>query len=88
MVGMFNGWLQQVLVGIITINDILTAGVAITAFSLFLYSLSFNLRDRVARTFAVILIFTVTVYTAEAIGSIVSDLVALDFWLRLQWVLL
>jgi hypothetical protein len=40
---MFNGWLQQILVGIVTINQILTAGIAITAFSLFLYALSFNL---------------------------------------------
>ena len=66
---MFNGWLQQLLVGIITINQILTAGIAITAFSLFLYSLSFNLRDRVARSFAIILICVVVVFTAEALES-------------------
>ena len=44
---MFNGWSDNLLVGIQTLNQILTAGIAITAFSLFLYSLSFNLRDRV-----------------------------------------
>ncbi len=46
---MFNGWTDNLLVGIQTLNQILTAGIAITAFSLFLYSLSFNLRDRVAQ---------------------------------------
>jgi len=29
---MFNGWLDGLLVGIKTINNILTAGIAITAF--------------------------------------------------------
>ena len=46
---MFNGWMDGLLAGLQTINNILTAGIAITAFSLFLYALSFNLRDRVAR---------------------------------------
>jgi hypothetical protein len=47
---MFIGWDIAFLAGIITINQILTAGIAITAFSLLLYALSFNLRDRVARS--------------------------------------
>ena len=41
---MFNGWLDGLLAGLQTINNILTAGIAITAFSLFLYALSFNLQ--------------------------------------------
>jgi hypothetical protein len=39
------------------LNDLLTAGIAITAFSLLLYALSFNLRDRVARSFGPLLRF-------------------------------
>ncbi len=50
---MFNGWLASLLVGLQNINNILTAGIAITAFSLFLYALSFNLRDRVCRLICV-----------------------------------
>ena len=50
---MLSGWMQDLLSGIITVNQILTAGIAITAFSLFLYALSFNVRDRVARPFAI-----------------------------------
>jgi hypothetical protein len=59
---MINGWSEGFLAGIQTFNQILTAGIAIPAFSLFLYALSFNLRDRVARSFAVILLCVVVVF--------------------------
>jgi uncharacterized membrane protein YqjE len=52
-----------------TLNELLAAGIAITAFSLLLYALSFNLRDRVARSFAAILVCVVIVYVAEAFSS-------------------
>lgn len=82
---MFNGWLQDLLVGIRTINDILTAGIAITAFSLFLYALSFNLRDRVTRSFAIILLCVVVVFTAEALetSAVTPEMIAL--FLRIEW---
>src|SRR5512146_766919 len=80
------GWQASLQVFLKTFSEILTAGIAITAFSLLLYALAFNLRDRVARTFALILIFTVVVYTAEAIGSIDSTIAGVKFWLHLQWV--
>ncbi len=83
---MIGGWQVSLQSFLKTLSEILTAGIAITAFSLMLYALAFNLRDRVARSFAFILICTVVVFTAEAIGSTVSDLGALNFWLRFQWV--
>ncbi len=83
---MFNGWSNNLLVGIQTLNQILTAGIAITAFSLFLYSLSFNLRDRVARSFAIILLCVVAVFTTEALQNrSISDW-GLETLLRLQWI--
>ncbi len=82
---MLTGWMYDVLVGIITINQILTAGIAITAFSLFLYALSFNLRDRVARSFAIILSCVVVVFTSEALGSTAIDTQFADLFLRLEW---
>src|SRR5512146_2219997 len=82
---MFNGWLDGLLVGIKTINNILTAGIAITAFSLFLYALSFNLRDRVARSFAIILLCVVVVFTTEALQSRSDTKGGLEILLRLQW---
>src|SRR5512136_1773664 len=82
---MFSGWSQGVLTGIITVNQILTAGIAITAFSLFLYALSFNLRDRVARSFAIILLCVVTVFTLEALESSSGSPQVIDIFLRLEW---
>ena len=46
---------------LVAASDILSAGIAITAFSLLLYSLTFNLRDRVARVFAALLLFVTIV---------------------------
>ena len=82
---MLSGWTQDLLTGIITVNQIFTAGIAITAFSLFLYALSFNLRDRVARSFAIILLCVVTVFTSEALESASSTPLVIDLFLRLEW---
>lgn len=82
---MINGWPETLLAGLQTINQILTAGIAITAFSLFLYSLSFNLRDRVARSFAIILLCVVIVFTAESLQDNTVSIQALDLLMRLQW---
>jgi hypothetical protein len=82
---MINGWTESVLAGIQTLNQILTAGIAITAFSLFLYALSFNLRDRVARSFAIILLCVVIVFTTEALQDDSLSSEGLDLLLRLQW---
>jgi hypothetical protein len=68
-----------------TLNELLTAGIAITAFSLLLYALTFNLRDRVARSFALILICVVIVFVGDAIGSASLDPDEKEFWLRIQW---
>lgn len=83
---MIESWQTGLLIFLKTTSEILTAGIAITAFSLLLYSLSFNLQDRVARSFALILICVVVVFTAEAFGSTSSTYWEIDFWLRLQWV--
>jgi hypothetical protein len=69
-----------------TLNELLTAGIAITAFSLLMYALSFNLRDRVARSFALILGCVVVVFVSDAIGSVSGSAGELYFWLRMQWV--
>jgi len=72
--------------GLKFINQLLTAGIAITAFSLLLYALTFNLRDRVARSFALILICIVIVFVGDAISSVVGSNQMLQFWLQLEWV--
>ncbi len=67
------------------VNQLVTAGIAITAFSLLLYALTFNLRDRVARTFALILICLVIVFVGDSISSVVSSSQMTQFWLQLEW---
>jgi hypothetical protein len=83
---MFNGWYESVLVGLQVLNDILYAGIAITAFSLLLYALSFNLRDRVARSFAIILLCVVVVFTTEALQNKTVPNWEIELLLRLQWI--
>ena len=68
------------------INELLTAGIAITAFSLLLYALSFNLRDRVARSFAIILLCVVFVSVGDTLASSSSSASQLEFWMRIQWI--
>ncbi len=83
---MIGSWQNGLLIFLHTSSQILAAGIAITAFSLLLYALTFNLKDRVARSFAIILVCVVVVFTTEAIGSAVSSPDQAEFWLRFQWV--
>lgn len=69
-----------------TINQLLTAGIAITAFSLLLYALSFNLKDKVARSFAFIMGCVVVVFVAEAVASVVNSRQGIEAWSRIQWI--
>jgi hypothetical protein len=71
--------------GLRTLNDLLAAGIAITAFSLLLYTLSFNLRDRVTRSFTIILVCVVVVFVGESLASVTDDAGQLEYWLRVQW---
>jgi hypothetical protein len=83
---MFSNWQNSLLIFFQTTAQILTAGVAITAFALLLYALTFNLRDRVARSFAFILAFVVLVFSADALGSTAALPSEISFWLKGQWV--
>lgn len=69
-----------------TINQIFEAGIAITALSLFLRALTFNLRDRISRAFAVILACVMVGFSGEAISSALRQSPSLEMWLRLEWV--
>ena len=69
-----------------TINRVFEASIAITAFSLFLRALTFNLRDRVSRAFAVILACIMIVSSGEALSGAFSQSPSLEIFLRLQWV--
>ncbi len=82
---MFGSWEPGLILGLETLNQIFSAGIAITAFSLLLYATTFNLRDRVARSFVLILLCIVTIFTAIALGSAATEAGEIQFWLKLQW---
>ena len=77
---------QPVLSTLLVINQILNAGNAITAFSLLLYVLTFNLRERVARSFALLLACVTVVYFGDVFTSLAHVDTEIELWLRLQWI--
>lgn len=79
--------MSNIIINILEItNQLLSAGIAITAFSLLLYAFTFNLRDRVARSFAFILICVVIVFVGDTIAGVAADSQGIEFWLQIQWV--
>jgi hypothetical protein len=78
--------LDLILENFFTVNEFLSAGIAIMAFSLLVYAFTFNLRDRVARSFAIILICVVIVFVGDTLASVAPLPHGMEFWLRLQWI--
>lgn len=69
-----------------TISEIIVAGIAITAFSLLLFSFNFNIKDRIVRSFIFIMASVVIVFTTEAFARVADNDVILELCLKLQWV--
>ena len=74
------------LLGLRLLTQILDAGNAITAFSLLLYALTFNLRERAARTFALLLACLALIYFGDVMASLAGGAPEHASWLRLVWV--
>jgi hypothetical protein len=66
-------------------NQILNAGNAITAFSLLLYALTFNLRERVARSLALLFGCVTIAYFCDVLVGTSTNPGDIELWLRLQW---
>ena len=69
-----------------TISDVLTAGGAITAFSLLIYVITFQLRDIVTRSYTCLLACIVLILGTDAFFTTTSRLIDLIFLLRLQYI--
>ncbi|NMC45871.1 MAG: hypothetical protein GYA52_03480 [Chloroflexi bacterium] len=69
-----------------TTSDVVTAGLAVTTFSLFLYSLTFKIRDRLTNIFSVILLLLILVFGADAFGSVITDENVLLSILKVHWI--
>ena len=77
---------EALLSALLTFNRILTAGNTITTFSLLLYALTFNLRQRVARAFAVIMALVTSVYLGDLLAGTSSVDQDIQLWLRFSWI--
>jgi hypothetical protein len=71
---------------VLILNQILNAGNAITAFSLVLYSLTFNVRDRTARILSLLLGCVAIVYSGDVLAGTAQTSGEIELWLRLEWV--
>ncbi len=69
-----------------TVSEILISGIAITAFSLLIFSIYYNLRDRVIRSFTFIMVCVVIVYSTEAFALVAGIEWQAELLLKLQWV--
>ena len=68
------------------INDVITAGLAITAFSLLIFAFAYRLRDRLTFSFTLILVCITIVYATSAFALILQEPGMLAVVLRLFWV--
>ncbi len=71
---------------LLTVNETLTAGNAIIAVSLLLFTLTRNLNNRVAKTSAVVLACVTIAYVGDSFIALGPDNNALLVSLRLQWI--
>lgn len=69
-----------------TLNQIMYAGVAITAIALFMYATGFNYRDRIVQTFGLILACVAMIYTGETMANVSNRPEYIQLWLQLRWV--
>lgn len=69
-----------------TMNQIMYAGVAITAIALLMYATGFNFRDRIVQTFALILLCVALIYTGETMANVTNRSEYIQLWLQLKWV--
>ncbi len=67
-------------------NEILTSAIVIVAFSMLLYNLWRNSRDRVTRTSGVVLMCVTIAYAVDAYISLNPSLQSYETGLRLQWI--
>jgi hypothetical protein len=77
---------ETILATLLVISQIINAGNAITAFSLLLYALTFNVRERVARSLALLLSCVTLVYFGDVLTSLAQSEGEIELWLRVQWI--
>ena len=67
------------------VSDVLTAGVAIISFSLFIYAVTFKLHDKVTVSFTLLLFCIMVIYGADAFLTVTEDEESLRSILKIHW---
>ena len=68
-----------------SLNVLVSSVVAIIAFSLLAYTLTYNFRNTVARRYAVVLLCVMVVYSCDVALDRVVTAESAGRWLRMQW---
>jgi hypothetical protein len=81
-----NSLLQVTVTSVLEIlSQIFTAGVAITAIALLMYSSGFNLKDKLSRTFVIVMATLALMFTTETIANISNSPELIQLWLQIRW---
>ncbi len=67
------------------VSDVLTAGVAIISFSLFIYAVTFKLHDRVTISFSFLILCIVVIYGSDSFLAVVQQTDLLRLILKIHW---
>lgn len=78
-----NGWVTG---GLRLVNQVLSATVVLTSFSLLVYLLTHNIKSPVVRAFCALLGFVMIVYAGDVVLYEVETHLAAIRWLRFQWI--
>jgi hypothetical protein len=72
--------------GLLLVNQVLSATVVLTSFSLLVYLLTHNFRSQVAQAFCALLAFVLIVYAGDVVLFEVETPEAAVRWLKFQWI--
>ena len=78
-------WISNLDIILKAASDILTAGIAIISFSLFINALTFQLRDIVTKSFTFVLLSIVTIFGTDAFITVIQDLNILKIVIKIHW---
>jgi len=78
-------WLAGIETIFKAVSDVLTAGVAVIAFSLLIYAVTFRIHDSVTNSFSVLLLCVVIIFGADAFISVVKSETLIVLIGKLHW---
>ncbi len=78
-------WLGGLETVLKTASDVLNAGVAIVAFSLFIYSITFKNWEKVTYSFTLLLFCVMVIFGADAFVTVISSPDTLNLILKIHW---